>query len=73
MLLILWFSWYLDYKSCKCKKRLVGILVEECTENIEETRLVEITSAELHSTKRKISINAVLACCALFYFQKFSQ
>ena len=25
---------YLDYKNCKCKKRLVDKLVEECTENI---------------------------------------
>ena len=37
---------YLDYCNCKCRKRLVDKLVEECTENIEETRLVEITSAK---------------------------
>ena len=40
------FSEYLHYKKCMCKKRLVNKLVErssakECTENIEETRLVE--------------------------------
>ena len=35
---------YLDYKNCTCK--LADILVEECTENIEETRLVEITTAK---------------------------
>ena len=39
------FSECLDYKNCKCKKRLVNKLVvrssaEECTENIEETRLI---------------------------------
>ena len=27
---------YLDYKSCKCRKRLVEKLVEECSENIDE-------------------------------------
>ena len=32
---------YLDYENCKCRKKLVDILVEECTENIEETKLVE--------------------------------
>ena len=32
---------YLDYKNCKCRKKLVDKLVEECTENIEETKLVE--------------------------------
>ena len=45
------FSKYLDYKNCKCKKRLVDQLVEECSENIEETRLVEINSVELLSAK----------------------
>ena len=27
----------LGYKNCKCRKRLVDKLVEECTENIKET------------------------------------
>ena len=36
---------YIDYENCKCKKKLVDELIEECTENIEETRLIE-TSAE---------------------------
>ena len=27
---------YLDYENCKCRKKLVDKLVEECTENIEE-------------------------------------
>ena len=27
---------YLDYKICKCKKRLVDRLVKECIENIDE-------------------------------------
>ena len=35
------FSEYLGYKNCECKKRWAGKLAEECTENIEETRLVE--------------------------------
>ena len=40
------FSEYLDYKDCKCIERLVNKLAEECTENIEETRQVEINSTE---------------------------
>ena len=40
------FSEYLDYKNCECKKCLADKLAEECTENIEETRLVEINSGE---------------------------
>ena len=34
---------YLDYSDCKCRKKLVDPLVEECTKNIEETKLVNIT------------------------------
>ena len=44
----------LDYQNCKCRKKLVDKLVEECTENIEETRLVEKTSAK-NKNKHKCS------------------
>ena len=37
---------YLDYKICKCRKKLVDKLVDECTETIEEVKLAEITCAE---------------------------
>ena len=33
----------IDYSSCKCRKKLIDPLVEECTENIDETKLVNIT------------------------------
>ena len=36
-------SEYLDYSNCKCRKKLVDPLVEECTENIEETKLLKKT------------------------------
>ena len=34
---------YLDYLTCKCRKKLIDPLIEECTENINETKLVEKT------------------------------
>ena len=34
---------YLDYSNCKCRKKLADLLVEECTENINETSLVKKT------------------------------
>ena len=37
---------YLDYSNCKCRKKLVDPLVEECTKNIEETKLVKKTLDE---------------------------
>ena len=30
---------YLDYENCKCRKRLLDKMVEECGENIDETKL----------------------------------
>ena len=35
-------SEYLDYKNCKCRKKLVDKLVEECTENIDEVKIAEM-------------------------------
>ena len=37
---------YLYYKNCKCGKKLVDKLVEECNENVDEK---EIYPAKLHS------------------------
>ena len=30
---------YLDYSSCKCRKKLIDKLVEECTETVEEVKI----------------------------------
>ena len=37
---------YLHYQNCKCRKKLVYKLVEECTKKVEEVRLAKITLAE---------------------------
>ena len=37
---------YLDYENCKCKKKLVAPLIEECTETPEGVKLAKITLAE---------------------------
>ena len=39
-------SEYLDYENCKCRKKLVDKLVDECPETNEEVKLVKITFAE---------------------------
>ena len=36
---------YLDYSNCKCRKKLVDKLIEECTKSIDE---VEIASKNEH-------------------------
>ena len=30
---------YLDYENCKCRKKIVDKLVEECSENIDENKM----------------------------------
>ena len=45
-------SEYLNYEKCKCRKRLVNKLVEECTENNEEVKLAEIPLAEEGKNKQ---------------------
>ena len=37
---------YLDYENCKCRKKLVDKLVEECTENIDEVKIAGMTLFE---------------------------
>ena len=34
---------YLDNENCKCRKRFVDKLVEECTENVDKVKIAEIT------------------------------
>ena len=43
------FSEYLDHENCKCRKKLVDKLIDECTETIEDVKLANITTVELHS------------------------
>ena len=47
------------YENCKCKRKSVDKLVEECTENVEEVKL----------GKMKMCVNVVLECCTFFCFQ----
>ena len=40
---------YLDYENCSFRKKLVDKLIDECIENIDEAKIAEIISTELHS------------------------
>ena len=55
---------YLDYDNCKCRKKLVDELFEECTENIEEVKLAKITSTEDKSKHKCSSLHTVH--CVIF-------
>ena len=46
---------YLDYENCKCRKKLVDKLDDECTETVQEMKLAIITLAE---NKNKYKCNS---------------
>ena len=45
---------YLDHENCKCRKKIVHKIVDECDETVEEVKLAKITSAK-NNKKRKCS------------------
>ena len=54
---------YLDYENCKCRKKLVDKLVDECTEAVEEVKLAKITLAE---NKNKYKCSSCTLSIVLF-------
>ena len=55
---------YLDYENCKCRKRVVDKLVEECTETVEEVKLAKTTHAK---NKSESKCSFCIACIVLFW------
>ena len=39
---------YLNYEHCKCRKKLVDKLVEECIETVEEEKIAENENENMH-------------------------
>ena len=65
------FSEYLDYQNCKCRKKLVDRLIDECTETIEEVKLAaKITIFENENENKygsyKVYIVLMIVVFAIF-------
>ena len=58
---------YLDYEHCKCRKKLVDKLVDECTETVEEVKLAKITLAENENTYQCSSCSVYCVILDTFY------
>ena len=43
---------YLDYSNCECRKKLIDPLAEECTESIDETKLVKKTLDKIENENK---------------------
>ena len=63
---------YLDYENCKCRKKLVDKLVEECTENVEEVKLAIVTSAEHENVCKMFQHNLFCTVFNIFYYQHWN-
>ena len=55
---------YLDYSNCKCRRKFVGKLIEECTKSIDE---VEITQAENEHENKCSSCTLYIVLFSIFF------
>ena len=58
---------YLNYENCKCRKKLVDQLVDECTETIEEVKLAKITFAEKERENKYSSCTVYIVLMIVFF------
>ena len=70
---------YLGYKNCKCRKRIIDKLVDECSENIYENETLDIIPLNFY---KKVCnscmvyivlfvvflITSICTCCVFIYF-----
>ena len=63
---------YLDYENCKCRKKLVDKLIDECTETIEEVKLAKITFAK-NENENKYSSCTVYFVSMIVVFTIFTR
>ena len=61
------FGEYLDYESCKCRKKLVDQLVDECTETVEEVKLTKVTLAENENSYKYSSCTVYAVLFWIFF------
>ena len=58
---------YLDYENCKCRKKLVDKLVEECTETNNEVKLTKITLAENENKHKRSSCTLYIVLFSIIF------
>ena len=58
---------YLKYENCKCGKKLVDKLVEECTENIREAKITKITLCENENKHKHSSCTLYIVLFSLIF------
>ena len=57
----------LDYENCKCRKKLVAPLIEECTGTVEEVKLAKLTLAENENSCKCNSCPVYIVLSSIFF------
>ena len=63
----MWCWWIFYYKHCKCRKKIVDKLVDECTETFEEVKLARIILAENENSYKCTSCTAYIVLFWIFF------
>ena len=58
---------YLGYENCKCRKKLVHKLVEECTETNNEVKLAKTTLSENENKHKRSSFTLYIMLFAILF------
>ena len=58
---------YLGYENCKCSKKLVDKLVDECTETVEEVKLAKTILAENENSYKCSSCTVYIVLMILVF------
>ena len=58
---------HLDYENCKCRRKLVDKLVDECTETVEEVKLAKITLAKNENKYKCSSCTLYIVLMIVFF------
>ena len=56
-----------NYENCKCRKRLIDKLVDECTDTVEEVKLTKITIAENENSYKHNSCTLYILLFSIFF------
>ena len=61
------FGEYLDYGNCKCRKKIVAPLIEECTETVEEVKLANIAFVKNENSYKCSSYTVYTVIFGIFF------
>ena len=68
----MWYWWIFGLWNCKCRKKLVDQIIDECTETIEEVKLANITLTENENSYYKCSSCKVYIVFMIVVFTIFT-